>query len=83
MSALIMFRTLLYAQRGSRVLTEVGIPSHVVKAPRGTEENGCAYGVRLSERRLDQAVSWLREQNVPFGRVFFMDSQGNAQEITL
>ena len=81
MSALIMFRTLLQAQRGSRVLTEEGIPSQVVKAPRETEVNGCAYSVRLSEKRLDTALPRLRERGVPFGKIYTIDSQGIAREI--
>ena len=48
MYAIILFRSLTYAQRGSRALSLAGIPSSVMKAPQGLTEKGCTYGVRLN-----------------------------------
>ena len=80
MSALILFRTLLYAQRGQRLLSRSGIPGTVVKAPRGTEERGCTYAVRLSARRLERALEILRNEEYPYGRVFLHTPEGELRE---
>ena len=80
MSALILFRTLLYAQRGQQMLSRRGIPGTVVKAPRGTEEKGCAYALRLSDRRLDRAVRILKDEEYPYGRVFLVTPRGELKE---
>ena len=80
MSALILFRTLLYAQRGQRLLSLNGIPGTVVKAPRGTEEKGCTYAVRLSARRLERALEIFRKEEYPYGRVFLLTPEGDLKE---
>ena len=80
MSALILFRTLLYAQRGQRLLSRNGIPGTVVKAPRGTEERGCTYALRLSARRLDKALGILRNEEYLYGRVFLYTPEGDLKE---
>lgn len=80
MSALILFRTLLYAQRGQRLLSLNGIPGTVIKAPRGTEERGCTYAVRLSFRRLSRAIQILRKEDYHYGRVFLLLPDGTLKE---
>ena len=70
MSAYILFPTLLLAQRGNRLLSESGIPSQVVKAPRQTEEKGCAYAVRMSERWLHRSLGVLDDGSIPHGKIF-------------
>ena len=83
MSALILFKSLLYAQRGARLLAQGGIPATVVKAPRGTEDRGCTYGVRLSQGRLRPALRLLEEKNMSRGRVFLIDGDGTYREAAL
>lgn len=81
MSALILFRTLLYAQRGQRVLAGNGIPCNVVKAPRVTEDQGCTYAVRLNERRRVRALEILKQQGLDHGKVFRTLSDGTPEEV--
>ena len=81
MSALILFRTLLFAQRGQRLLGRFGIPGTVVKAPRGVEDRGCTYAVRLSERRRAQALEVLNKQGMEHGRVFLQLPDGSMEEV--
>ena len=64
MYAIILFRSLTYAQRGSRALSLAGIPSYVMKAPQGLTEKGCGYGVRLNEAKLRRAVALLDERGI-------------------
>lgn len=81
MSALILFRTLLYAQRGARVLSKFGIPCTVVKAPRLAEDRGCTYALRLSDRRRVRALEALRSQGMEHGRVFLVRPDGTLEEV--
>ena len=80
MSVMILFRTLMFAQKGSRVLSGGNVPNEVVKAPRGTEENGCAYGVRFREPRLSEAVRLLQKEGIPYGRILLPDGAGRWRE---
>ena len=81
MSAIVLFRSLLQAQRGGRALARVGIPANVVKAPRAVEENGCAYGVRFSEKWLSEALRRLAEQEISHGRVYRTGPDGELREV--
>ena len=81
MSALIVFRTLMHAQRGARALSGEGVPVNVVKAPRDADENGCAYAVRMSEKYVDRARLLLREKDLPFGKIYHSGEDGRYREI--
>ena len=81
MSALILFRTLLYAQRGQRFLAGNGIPGTVVKAPRSTEDRGCTYAIRLSDRRRARALELMARQGIDHGRVFLLRPDGSLEEV--
>ena len=81
MSALILFRTLLYAQRGQRFLAKNGIPATVVKAPRAVEDRGCTYAVRLSDRRRVQALELLDRHQIEHGRVYVQRPDGSLEEV--
>lgn len=81
MSALIIFKTLTQAQRGARFLSDNGIPVHVIKAPKALEEKGCAYGVRMTDHRLDTALRLLRDDRRTFGRVYLSDGSGLYREV--
>lgn len=81
MSALILFRTLLYAQRGERFLAKNGIPATVVKAPRAAEDRGCTYALRISDRRRPRALELMARQGIEHGRVFLQRPDGNLEEV--
>ena len=80
MSAVILFRSLTYAQRGIRVLGESGIPSTLIHAPAGLSDRGCAYGALVSPRRIARAVKTLNDREVPHGKVFLPDEDGGYRE---
>ena len=80
MSAIIMFRSLTYAQRGIRALGSGGVPATLIRAPAGLSDRGCAYGALVSPRRVAQAVRTLREREVPHGKVFLPDEDGGYRE---
>lgn len=78
---LIMCRSLTYAQRAVRVLEQDGISGIVTKAPQGAVQDGCAYCVRVSERRLTDALASLSAAGFGPGRVFLLGQGGEAQEV--
>lgn len=83
MSALIMFRSLTYAQRGSRILERAGYTATITKAPQGTTEQGCTYCIRLNESRLHGALKLLEENGIRHGRILRADAAGEWREVFL
>ena len=78
---LIMCRSLTYAQRSARALENAGITSVVTKAQQSVSNAGCAYCVKVSERRLKEALSVLKGAGLSPGRVFLQDDSGEVNEI--
>ena len=80
MHYILLCRSLTTAQRAERALRRAGVFSSVTKAPRGADPGGCAYAVKLGERNLARALTLLREQGVPVGRIYSIDEAGNIRE---
>ncbi len=78
---LIMCRSLTYAQRSARALENAGITAVVAKAPQGVSNAGCAYCVKVSERRLNEALSVLKRAGLSPTRVFLQKDSGEVSEI--
>lgn len=78
---LIMCRSLTYAQRAARVLERAGITAIVTKAPQGVATEGCGYCVKVSERRLADALHALNNAGLAPGKVFLLGPDGAAQEV--
>lgn len=80
-SYLIMCRSLTYAQRSARALERAGITAIVMKAPPGTTSAGCAYCLKVSQRRLDEAVSYLDNAGLPHGKIYYYSADGAVTEV--
>lgn len=78
---LIMCKSLTYAQRAARTLERAGITATVSRAPQGLSQDGCAYCVKVPERKLDVSLRLIREAGLPYGRVFYQDEGGQAREV--
>ena len=78
---LIICRSLTYAQKAARVLERAGITAIVTKAPQGTVKEGCAYCVKVSERRLTDALQALKNADLGSGRVFMQNPAGELREV--
>ena len=83
MPTLIMFRSLTYAQRGSRLLERSGIGAAVTKAPQGTTDRGCTYCVRISDSKLYRALDALDRGGIQHGRILQQDGERNYREVRL
>lgn len=80
---LIICRSLTYAQRTASVLERVGITAHIMRAPRSVAGEGCSHGVKISQRRLPEALVALKRAGLSPSRVFIMDADGSYQEVRL
>ena len=81
MSAIILFRSLTYAQRGVYTLRSLGIPATVVTAPPETTDRGCTYAAGIGKKYLSQAIRLLDGKNVSHGRAFVLSEDGTYREV--
>ena len=81
MSYIIMYKSLTYAQRAARVLERVGIIVSISRAPHGLGGEGCAYCLKVSERRLSEALGMIRSFSLNSGKVYKIDAYGNYTEV--
>lgn len=75
----ITFRSITLAQRGQSVLRSGGIPTSLSRTPRWMEEKGCGYSLRLPPGRETEAVALLRENTVPFSRLYLRKEDGTLE----
>lgn len=80
---LIICRSLTYAQRTAGVLERVGITAHILRAPRAVAGEGCSHGVKISQRRLPEALTVLNRAGLSPKRVFILEPDGSYQEVRL
>ena len=78
---LIICRSLTYAQRTAQVLERVGISGSVQRSPKVISKEGCGYCVRVPERRLTDALTILRRENMAPKQVFLQSSDGEYSEV--
>ena len=72
----ITFRSVTPAQRGQRLLQQAGIESTLQRTPRWMEERGCGYCLRLRPMHTDRAVTLLRQNGLPFSKIYTEANQG-------
>ena len=77
----ITFRSVTFAQRGERALRQAGINCELQRTPRWMEEKGCGYS--LSVKEVLGALEVLRNQNVPFRKVYRRRPDGCPEEVRL
>ena len=80
---LITFRSVTHAQRGERALNRVGLDCMLRRTPRELSQRGCGYCLAIRGRDAVAAVEVLREQEVPFGKVYARTGGGVMEERVL
>jgi len=80
MQYLLTFRSLTYAQQGSRVLERAGISGAVVRVPKELSARGCSYGVSLQERHIDAAERVLRKAGFMPEKIYRKLDDGGLEE---
>ena len=80
---LIVCRSLTYAQRTARALERAGISAYIMRTPRAIAGEGCSHAVRVSQRRMNDALRALSRVGMPAQRVFVLESDGSYREVAL
>ena len=80
MDWLVTFRSVTFAQRGQRVLERVGIRSALRRTPRELSRRGCGYCLAVDARTALAAAQLLREQEIPFERIYAPGLGGAMEE---
>ena len=80
---LMICRSLTAAQKTAAVLERAGVTAHIMRAPKLISENGCSYAVKVSERRLTEALQILNRVGLSPERVYIMSADGSYKEVNL
>lgn len=79
----VTFRSVTFAQRGERVLQRAGISCRIQRTPRWMEEQGCGYCLSLRASSPLPAITLLREQQLPFRKVYVKFDNDTVEELVV
>ena len=80
---IITFRSVTPAQRGERLLQQMGISCALQRTPRWMEAQGCGYSLRTQGEQIRQIIQKFREKKIPFRKVYYADDSGRTEEQSL
>ena len=80
---LIVCRSLTYAQRTAAALERAGITAHILRSPTSIAGEGCSHSVKLSQRRLADALRALHRVGLEPKRIFITTGDGSYREVEL
>lgn len=80
---LITCKSLTYAQKASRALEKAGITATITRPPRGLTQEGCAYSIKVSEKKLSQSLVVLKGAGIGYKKVFKLHADGTASEVEI
>lgn len=78
----ITFRSITFAQRGERTLHKGGVDAVLQRTPRWMETRGCGYCLRLRPGTEARALALLRQDGVPFNKLFVQNQDGSVEELS-
>lgn len=78
--SLILFKSVTYAQRGSRVLAQRGISSTMIRSQAALGGGSCSYALKVRPEALQKSLAVLNETRIPYGKVYQTDQMGNFIE---
>ena len=81
--AMLVCRSLTYAQRTAAVLERSGISSFVQRTPGTFAPTGCSYSVKLPYGRLEAALERLRGEELPPKTILRVGEDGSIEEVAL
>ena len=81
-SYVIMCRSVTHAQRGLRLLENMGVRAYMLKVPQSLTAEGCGYGLKLRVKDPMIYVKEMKSAGLRTGRVFRLDG-GEYVEVGL
>lgn len=79
----ITFRSVTPAQRGETVLRRAGFICSLQRTPRWMESRGCGYSIRVRCSEMGECARLLRENKVPFRKVYRQTEDEKLEELAL
>ena len=79
----ITFRSVTFAQRGEKLLSDGGFRCTLQRTPRWMEEQGCGYALRVWTKDIVPGVELLRQERLPLRRVYVQRGDGQLEELTV
>jgi len=79
----ITFRSVTFAQRAERVLSEGGYHCTLQRTPKWMEEQGCGYAIRIWTGDVKPAMWLLRQEQIPVRRLYRQGHDGQLEEMGL
>ena len=76
-------RSLTYAQRTAAALERAGITAHILRSPKSIAGEGCSHSVKISQRRLADALRVLHRVMLEPKRIFITAGDGSYREVEL
>lgn len=80
---LITFRSITPVQRAESLLRRTGIRCSLQRTPKWMEEKGCGYSLKVPVGHVQAAIELLKTQSVPFRKVYCLQNNGTAEEMSL
>lgn len=80
---LIICRSLTYAQRTAAALERAGITAYIMRTPRDISTGGCSHAVKVSERRLSDALTVLNRVELSPKQIYMIAADGGYKEVSL
>ena len=79
----ITFRSVTFAQRAEKVLSQRGIRVNLMRTPRWMEEQGCGYALKLWSGDILPVMKLLRENRLQLKKVYVQLEDGEMEEVTV
>lgn len=79
----ITFRSITLAQRGERTLRRGGVDGTLQRTPKWMEAKGCGYCLRLKAGSEARALALLRQDQVPFSKIYVQNEDGSVETVAL
>ncbi len=79
----ITFRSVTYAQRGEKLMRREGLHCSLLRTPKWMETQGCGYSLQLWATEAERAAALLRENGIPYRKVYVQRTGGELEEMAL
>lgn len=79
----ITFRSVTYAQRGEKLLTENHYRCQLRRTPRWMEERGCGYCLQMTLGDIMPPVLLLKNAGIPLRKVYVQSGDGTMEEVAV
>lgn len=77
------FRSVTFAQRAEQAARRAGIGCTIARTPKWMEERGCGYCLRLRCADARSAALLLRENEIPFRKLYRVRDAAAPEEVAL